>query len=687
MRVHDVNKKHHMIAKRATALVTALAFCFSGFCFTPPIKAEAAKTLTLKAARSLALQNSTEYESAEDKVMAKQSAYDSAVKSISIKEKDMKTFRWSPLLSFKFPETPDFAQASEFQYKPVSLSYDIQVAQHQMQDKIFEINEKASSLYTDIVVLQQSISFNEKRMKAVELGLQKNQAKLRLGQANKADVEKLEKQQESLNNKIASDRRNLEANLQKLTKMIGLDVTTGYNFERPFVEATIDRSMLNALIQYTEDRDETYYEACTNEVSTRAELITNSNLVRNKYGKDYGIISSYVNTALNGGAVNKKAFKKSYKEFLTKIDSYWKGKKRILFIKIPKLWFKGSMDGTRYIDDDPNALETNVMDYVSAMTEKRSAKETLDQNVIDAFNNYVSVKNSYLQYSKDVDKAEKDLAKSEMLNRSGQMSFEEYDSELQSYEDLQNSMFDAMKLYTKTLYEFDRLTCGGVSALLSGTDADLQTAVVGESYPEKQTADGAYYTLRSIIQSQEFELGVKIPDDFEISITDYEFWVDGVQIGSRNSIDKKLRHLALTVDGVKEAKIRLYNGDKFIDDCIIDPSVESGPLTIVTGYEIKKVEPDKIGTYEVTVNDTTGIFEIKFTMDKSEIKKFKVLTEDGKTLGSEEPIDITKPFKHISEIQKSLPDLKLEFSDDTGNVLYKARFDVNNSQIVKEDEE
>ena len=687
MRVLDGRGKLN-IAMRTTAGIMAAVCAFTCIPFSQAkVVMAAPKTFTMDAARSLALENSTAYESASDKILAKQAAYDSAVKSINVKEKDMKTFRWSPLLSFKFPTSPNFAEASEFQYKPVALSYDIKVAQHQMQDKVFEINEKTSTLYTDIVVLQQSISFNERRAKAVADGLAKNQAKLRIGQAKQADVDKLEKQQETLNNKIASDRRNLEASLQKLTKMVGLDVTTGYTFERPFVEATIDRSMLDALIQYTEDRDETYYEACIAETTAKAELTTNSNLIKNKYGKDYGIISSYVSTALNGGSVNKKAFKKSYKDFLEKIDSYWKGKKRILFFKFPKLWFKGSMDGTRYIDDDPNALETNVLDYVSALTDKKDAKETLDQSVIDTFNNYISVRNSYQQYTKDVDKAAKDLERSEMLNRTGQMSFEEYDSELASYEELQNSMFDAMKLYTTTLFSFDRLTCGGISALLSGTDADLQTAVVGESYPEKNTAEGAYYTLRSIIQNQEFELAVKIPDDFEISISDFELWVDGVLVGERTNVDKKLRHLALAVSGVDEAKIRLYDGDKFIDDCVIDPSVESGPLTITTGYDIKKIEPDKIGTYEIVVNDTTGIFEIRFTMDKSEIKKFKILTDDGKALSSNDPIEITKPFKHISEIQGSLPDLKIEFSDDAGTVLYNARFDVANSQILKEAEE
>ena len=285
----------------------------------------------------------------------------------------------------------------------------------------------------------------------------------------------------------------------------------------------------------------------------------------------------------------------------------------------------------------------------------------------------------------DVEQADKELNKALLLNRTGELSFEEYDSQMDSYEELQNNMLDAMKLYTTTLYSFDRLTCGGISSILTGTDADMQTAVVGESFPVKNTEEGAYYTLVSIIQNMEFELSVYIPDDIGVDVTDYELWVDGIMVGNRNPKEKKLRHLALTKDSVSEAKIRLYSGDDFVDDCMIDPSVESGPLTITTGYDIKKIEPDRIGTYELIVNDT-GIMEITFKMDSSDIKKYKVLTEDGIVIGTSEETSIEKAFKHINAIRSSLGELKLEFYGESGEILYKARFDTVNSLILKEDE-
>ena len=642
------------------------------------------KNLTLKACRLLAIQNSDDYYNAENTIESKEAAYESAIKAIKLKKKKLSTFSWTPLLSFKFPTSPSMAEASEFEYKPVAIQYEIQVAQHNLQDKTYAISEKVNNLYVEIVSLQDTIAFNERRAETYSTGLSKNRARVKLGQATQADVDKIEKKLDATNKKIASDRRNLEADLKKLSDMIGTDVTTGYKFEKPFLEATISRSQLDALIKYTEDRDETYYEACIAEASARSELNTNWGLVRNKYGKDSRMLQPYVTGALNGQKINKRGFKETYKKFLDKIDSYWKGKKRIcLFIKVPKLWFKGSMDGARWIDDDPYVLYQNVLDYSSAANEKKAAQKTLDQEVTDTFNNYISVKNSYEGYIKDLDKSEKDLDEAALKNRLGELTFDEYDAQMSDHEELQNSLLSAMKLYTQTLNSFDRLTCGGISAILAGTDSDMGTAVVGTSYVEKKTATGAHYTLRSIIQSLEFELSISIPDDFEVEITDYELWIDNVQVGVRTAKDTKLRHLGLTKDGVDEVKIRLYNGDEFVDDCIIDPSVESGPLTITTGYEVKKAESDELGTYIIQSNDTTGLVELKFDLADKNVAKFKVLTAEGKVLGGDKLTDITKPLVYIPLLQDSLDELKVEFYDSGEGLLYTGRFDSANGKVRK----
>ena len=686
-----MTKRHRPTSYRVAAFIAAFCLLSSSLVFSLPRSTFAAgqtpksndKLLKMSTCRALALENSSSYESLQMAVDSKQAAKESAIKGIKLKQKNLSTFRWSPLLSFKFPQKPNFAQASEFQFKPVKLSSEINVAQHKVQNAVFGINENVNNLYTDIVSLQENLSFNEMRLKDLEAGIAHNKARLKMGEANQSDIDRQQKKADTLAKTIASEKRSLEADLKKMSKLTGLDVTTGYRFEKPFVEATIDRSSLDGIKTYTEDRDEAYYEACMAATTARMELNTNYGLMKSKYGKDIGMISGYVNQALNGQDVSARAFKKDYKAFLDKIDSYWKGKKRILFIKIPREWFKGSLDGTRYIEDDPYVLYQNVLDYVGARKDEEAAKEELDQSVEDNFNNYISVRSSYESYLKDVADKEAEMKILAVKNRMGQMTLEEYEDEQEAYEELQNSMLDTMKLYTTTLYSFDKLTCGGISALLEGTDSDLKTAVVGESYVEKDTKEAKYY-LTSIIQKELFELTLYIPDDFPVSLSHFELWCDDEMIGERTPIDGKLRHLALTKEGIKKVKIRLYDGANFVDDCVIDPAEESGTLNITTAMNINKEETGDLGTYDISVSELTGFATITVTPLASEdISSYRIMMKDGTPLGTGANIEVGKGLTHLGLVSAGLDDLIVELYDGNSELKYTATFDTVNRKIKK----
>ncbi len=664
--------------------VAALVAAVCAVTAVPPVPCMAAdKKMTLQTARSLAISNSSKYESAEMAVDSKQAARDSALKGIKLKQKNLSTFRWSPLLSFKFPQSPNFAEASEFQFKPLKLASEIDVAQHKVQDTTFELNEEVNNLFVDIVTMQETLEFNEQRLQTLNQGIAHNTSKVKLGEATQADVDRLQKKADTLSNTIAGNRRTLEADLKKMSQLIGVDVTTGYTFEKPYVEAKIDRSSLPSLIDYTEDRDQNFYQTCANTTTAKAQLNTNYGLMKSKYGSDIGMISSYVNAALNGQDVSAKAFKSSYKSFLTKIDSYWAGSFKILFIKISREFLKGDLDGTRYIEDDPYTLYQNVLDYIQARKDEEAAKKDLDQQVEDSFNNYISVRTSYEQYLKDVDKAGADMKQYAVKNRMGYMTLEEYQDQEDAYEELQNSLFESMKLYTTTLYSFDRLTCGGVSALLDGTDLDMQTAVVGESYVKKEGKDATYY-LKSIIQREMFELSIYIPEGFPVEITDFELWCDNIKVGDKTPKDKSLRHLALTKDKISQVKIRLYNGSEFVDDCVIDPSVESGVLNITTALNINKDETGLIGTYASSLSDVTGLLTLTFTPLESEgIKYYRVLASDGTALGDGKIREIKRGFTHLGLVSGDLSKLKIEFYDDSKSLKYTGHLDSANGKIMK----
>jgi hypothetical protein len=303
-----------------------------------------------------------------------------------------------------------------------------------------------------------------------------------------------------------------------------------------------------------------------------------------------------------------------------------------------------------------------------------------------AFNNYISVKTSYEQYLKDMDKAEQDMKQYAVKNRMGYMTLEEYEDEQESYEELQNALFESMKLYTTTLYSFDRLTCGGVSALLSGTDMDMQAAVVGESYVTKDDKEAKYY-LKSIIQRELFDLSIFIPEDFPVEITDFELWCDNIKVGEKTPKDKSLRHLALTKDKIGEAKIRLYNGDEFVDDCVIDPSEESGVLNVNTAMEIKKDETGVVGSYTTSISDVTGLMTLNLSPLESEgIKYYRVLAEDGSAMGDGKVRAIDRRFTHLGLVSGDLSKLKIECYDDSKSLKYTAYLDPANGKIRKNTE-
>lgn len=675
------------IKNRIMMLLLSVCMIFSmGWSLTPmECEAAGAKTLTLTLAKKLAVANSASYEKVESQLAVKQASLSQAYRSIREKQKNMSTFRWSPLLSFKFPTKPDLSEAYEFQFKPIEIQSEIDSLKHQLTDVVLEEYEKVSILFVDAVVLDESISFNEKRLAVFEEQLVKDKAKLKLGEASQSDIDILNTNITSLQNKIATDRRSYEQSKKKLSDAIGMDVTTGYSFVNPFVSAEISRSQLQDLTQYTLDHDQSYYDVCMAESTALISLRTNYNLMNGQYGSKMNYISGYVNQVYAGTKVNKKAFKSAYEVFLQKIDEPWQGKKKILFIRIPKEWFKGAISGIRYVEDEPYALYEAALEYEDARLERQNAQKDLTDEVADTFENYVSLRNAYLAAVEAVNKAEKSLTAAESLNKLGELTNEEFTTEKEDYEELQNEMFSALADYTKALYSFDRLTCGGVSVLLADAGADLNAGGEGNSYVEAEYEGGAYYYMESIIEQEQFRLNVYIPDDFSVEVTHFELWCDGKQIGERTAIDKSIRHLALATESIDKAFIRFYNDTEFVDDCEIDSSQQSGELQIVTNYTTTGDSRDKeLGEYSITVNAVTGIATVELSPRKDrEIAFYRITTSDGVYLTGDSYYSVEKGFRYLSLLENGIADLNIEFYDASKNKIFDGYFETAGNKLMQ----
>ena len=210
-----LKRKKCKLKNRLFSIALCLAVFLSVFSVYPPIRVEAAqKVLTLGTARTLAIRNSTAYELAQMKVDSKKAERESVLKAIKLKKKDLSTFRWSPLLKLKFPTKPNFQQASEFQLKPVMLAGEISVAQRNVQDVVYQVTEKVNNLYVEIVTLQETTAYNEVKLENLLTGIEHNKEKLKMGEANQADIDRQKKKADTLEQTLARDRRTLEADLK-----------------------------------------------------------------------------------------------------------------------------------------------------------------------------------------------------------------------------------------------------------------------------------------------------------------------------------------------------------------------------------------------------------------------------------------------------------------------------------------
>lgn len=666
----------------------------TGLGITKTVEVQAAdKTITLAQAISLALNNSDDYRKVKSKISLQEIKYTQAVKSVELKKKNMTTFRWSPLLSFHFPESTSLSDEFEWTNKPFVAQSELQKLKHQLTDVNYSVREKVSNLYVQTYTAQYTVQYQQKYIEQLNTSLEKNKARLYVSTAKQSDIDMLEKYITSANTALGNATRKFEALKKQLSDMISLDVTSGYSFKEPYVKGEIDRSQLESIAQYTLDNSHTYYTAKVDTQVALAALNTNYSLMQSHYGSDMSYISQYISNIKSGKKVDTDAFKSAYDQFLNKVDSYWTGRKRILFIKIPKEWFKGEMDGIRYVEDDPYILYTNALEYTDALNEQNLTEKDIRSEVENGFENLVVVRNSYTSLSEQVKQLEQELETAMILNKLGELEYKEYKETEDLYREAQLNELEALDMYTQTLFSYDRLTCGAITKLLAGEDISISAVSGGESFTDAEAKENITYTITTKFEDSVFELNVNVPDDYEPEVTSYELWVNNTQVGERTEAGGTIRHLALVLDSIQETFIRLYNGDTFVADCSIDPSQYKGILKLDNGSNSSLGESSEetqvirqVASYSFLTNRITGMSEITIKANPIEnIRYYRIINIDGKALYSDNYISINDTFNYFSFAVKDLEQLRIEFYDNNENLLYTGDFETKDMTItVKE---
>lgn len=666
-----------------TVLLTSLIACTVVTQENMVVQA-ADKTLSLQQAQKVAIAKSSKRVKILNKIELQEIKYSAAVKSIQMKKKNMSTFRWTPLLSFKFPEQPTLADEYEWQYKPLQITSTISSLQHQLLDDQLETKESVSNLYVQIYINQEKIAFLEENLEQAQTTLTRNQARLAVGEATQSDIDKLQQSIDRLTTDISLQKRSFETNKSKLSKLINQDVTTGYTFQNPLQQADIPRNILDNLIQYTLDNDQSYYEAKMDTRLAYTGMNMMESMMRSQYGNKMNNIMPFINQIKAGDSVDSGAFKNAYKQMLDNVDAPWNGTKRILFIRIKKEWFKGAVDGSRYVEDDPYALYTGALEYMDALKEQNSLQDELTNSVKSGFETLKTAQIAYNDAQKSCDILEQEVEKNTRLNLLGKVSYEELSDLQEEYRNQESETLDLLAEYTQLLYSYDRLTCGGITAYLEGTDVDMKAAQGGNSFIAKELEGKAYYYINYRVEDNIFVMGVSIPDNYSLDITDYALYVNDMQIGDVTPIDEELEHLALDLDQVDKAQIFLYDGQELVDVREIDSSVNQAELPINGGYTLEHKESvQTVATYIYTLQKTTNTVSMKITPNDSEqIAYYRLTDTDGNAVNGDELIPIDEEFTYLSLLVGNLSGLNIIFYDSQEQELYQGMFNTGSSSIT-----
>lgn len=650
----------------AAAAVTAAAF-------VPPLAGAADKTILQAQAQAMAVANSSDISKQENEITLQKMKYVEAVTAIKAKVKNLTSFRWTPLLSFKFPEKLGMTEEYDMQIKPITLQADITTMQHELADLRYAALLEVNTAYLNAYVLQEKVSFTADRLETAQTELERNRMRLRTGDATQADIDKMEKSVETLETELTTLKRSFETAKSDLSDIIGMDITTGYAFADSLFTAAIPREKLEEITTYTLENDQGYYAAKMATSTAQLNLDAYESLMRNQYGGKLDRVMSFVNAAKNGQDVDYAAFQIAYKEMLTDLDKPWDGKFWILFFSFTKEWLKGEISGTRYIEDEMYALYTACMEYANAKTEQESTENALRKEVAAQYETIVSAENAYRAMQASAQELKEDYDQLLALNKMGKATYEEVSDKLTEYQEAQIEVIDLLGDYNELLYSFDRLTCGAVTKYFNGESLTAQSGEAADSFAAIDTPDGAYYHLYTSVEDMVFIFGVEVPEGYTPEVTDFELWYEDQQIGGRTPIAEEIRHLALDYGETSTLTLRLYNGETFVGECEIDARVPRDTIDFFSGGP--QPTEEEIGTYTMSSSTVGGMkmTELSLSIHASVGAAYFLVTyDDGKPVGSSEPTALDGSLRYLTMLAASAEDIELVLYDENRNEIGKA---------------
>ncbi len=561
--------------KKWMAGVLAAVLCLQGG-LSQSVFAQA-KTLTLEGACNMAIDESYDIQMVNMNMAQKRIELKQALDGIQDTRKKESTIRFSLLLNIKFPEKHGMPKEIELLTKVPKIENEIKVLQKQVQHEKLAAQTKAEQAYYDVLDKAHGMSVTAMRIAEYKSLLKQVEAQYRMGNGKKTDVEYVENQLRAYEN---AQQKNITADntaKRKLSRIINRDVELGYTFQEAFVRLNVNRNELDGLIDFAMKNDFELMRVIEKRKTAEKALDTIMGIYKNRYGSLVQSIENYIQSH-EGKNINYDDFVLQYNQVLVNIDSKWDGSYSIPLIffvlKIPKEWFKGEYDGTRYMEDQKYAIFVSLVERDKARKEEKEAIAALEEKIRDGYGTLKSLEISISAAEESLSVAKTNLQHMLRDNKLGLLDFVTVESAKADVYEKEQALYAMNVEYVKQVSAFNLLTAGYVNHQLNRFTPPAEESFEGA----KSQLEGASWYVKNNLTDFNFTFGVNIPQDYQLQY--YQLFYNGMPVGGKVDVQEELVHAAITYEDTQALEVRFFQGQSHVYSAQIVGDGFSGPLNL-----------------------------------------------------------------------------------------------------------
>jgi len=588
---------------------------------------------------------------------AKDVSLDKVKKEIELKQakdaikdtrKKESTVKFSLLFNIQFPPSHGMPKEIELIMKVPEIQNDITVLNEKKSYEILKNRASAEAAFYDVVSENHNLNYLNERIEDSTVVLGEVTKKYKTGKGKKEDVDYVQNQLDGFKQQRQSAILNLSNKKRALSKIIGIDISNGYDFTEYFPEVNITREQLPTILEYAKKNDFGVFEKTQARKLAERDTQEILQIYRNKYSKYIGDIEAYINE--HKEEIDYEEFIKKYNYTLYNIDSPWYGAYviNLLFfkIRIPKEWFKGEYSGTRYMEDQKYALFVSLAERDKARKEEQDKIDDLENSIYNEYSNLKQIESSYKNIIESLEKTKNDYEIQKQKNKMGIVSFSSLESIKNDFYKKQNSAFETKMDYAKSLSSFNLSTGGYINKLLSGGDfleSDLESGVT--------FIDNPSWFIKNSLTEYNFEFGVNIPEEYGVNY--YQLYYNNQPVGGKTAIDKTIIHSPIAYNDVSVLEVRLFKDSKLQYTAKFDGETYEGELILKEATDNQENSQNEIGNWKISKTDALRS-SLSVTASNIEYTEFELFNGEysiGRVKKGEELDNLSLYFSDINQIK------------------------------------